>query len=103
VIPRFQSSFVSNWSTCAAAWREGAIVGSYYVVESLTENVAATHVGRLRGFEFVARGVSPGAVYAFVMTEFDGRVSVVDARCVAASEVGLSLTPGGCQIEYREP
>mmetsp|Transcript_43699 Transcript_43699/g.70247 ORF Transcript_43699/g.70247 Transcript_43699/m.70247 type:complete len:380 (+) Transcript_43699:185-1324(+) len=64
----------------------GATVGTYIVVESLDENVAASDVGRLRGFEFVARGVDPGATYAFITTEFDGRVSVVDARCVAASE-----------------
>mmetsp|Transcript_38158 Transcript_38158/g.94637 ORF Transcript_38158/g.94637 Transcript_38158/m.94637 type:complete len:91 (-) Transcript_38158:876-1148(-) len=40
----------------------------------------------LRGSEHVARGVAAGAPYAFVTTEFDGRVSTVDARCVAASE-----------------
>jgi len=95
----------------------GDTVGTYIVVESLDENVAASDVGRLRGFEFVARGVDPGATYAFITTEFDGRVSVVDARCVAASEaLGESVqycargariglydvdSMGGAQAEYR--
>ena len=34
----------------------------------------------------MARGVDPGAFYAFVTDEFDGKVSVVDAKCVAASQ-----------------
>ena len=64
--------------------RPGGLVGEYYVLESLAESEAATMVGRyLRGWEHVARGVTAGAPYAFVTTEFDGRVSTVDARCVA--------------------
>ncbi len=46
------------------------------------------HVGRLRGVEFVARRAADDAgAFAYVTTEFDGRVSAVAAECARASVV----------------
>ena len=56
--------------------------------------VVATNenVGRLRGVEFVARTPTPSGddekalgAFAFVTTEFDGRVTAVAAECARAS------------------
>ena len=75
-------------------------------VEVMEEAAAATiavgagYVGRLRGVEFVARRPAPEAnapanaldAFAFVTTEFDGRVSSVAAECARVSvEVGESV------------
>ena len=76
-------------------------LGSFDTVVSMSEIQAASYTGsRLRGLEFVAKGVPAGSPYAFVTSEFDGRVSTVDARCVAASEeVGESV--GYCASSAR--
>jgi hypothetical protein len=66
--------------------------GQFDTVVSLEEAEAAATVGRLRGVEFVARGVRPDAAFAFVTTEFDGRVSAVAAECARVSvEMGESV------------
>ena len=61
-------------------------------IQEETEVVAnVPTVGRLRGVEFVARGASSSA-FAFVTTEFDGRVSAVAAECARASvQLGESV------------
>jgi len=57
--------------------------------------VVATNpfVGRLRGVEFVARTPeNEFSAFAFVTTEFDGRVSTVAAECARASvDLGESV------------
>lgn len=71
---------------------DGTLV-TFTVLESLDEAAAARDVGYLRGVEHLAKGVDRGTTsYEFVTTEFDGSVSVVDARCVRAAEaLGDSL------------
>ena len=72
--------------------REGVVAGGRARV--------AGDVGRARGVEFVARRPAPEAnapanaldAFAFVTTEFDGRVSSVAAECARVSvEVGESV------------
>ena len=66
--------------------------GQFDTIVSLEEAEAADVVGRLRGVEFVARGVSPESAFAYVTTEFDGRVSAVAAECARVSvEMGESV------------
>ena len=66
--------------------------GQFDTVVSLEEAEAADVVGRLRGVEFVARGVSPESAFAYVTTEFDGRVSAIAAECARVSvEMGESV------------
>jgi hypothetical protein len=69
-----------------------ALVHRVPVMEETAVVATNENVGRLRGVEFVARTPTPSGddekalgAFAFVTTEFDGRVTAVAAECARAS------------------
>ena len=69
------------------------VLGQFDVVVSQEEAIARIALGTpLRGVEFVAKGVEADSAFAFVTTEFDGRVTTVDKKCVSFSaDLGESV------------
>ena len=77
------------------------VLGQFDVVVSQEEAIARIALGTpLRGVEFVAKGVEADSAFAFVTTEFDGRVTTVEKKCVSFSaDLGESVQQ--CALSAR--